>query len=35
MKYKSGFFILLFALSDMAYAEDSKELSAGAISCGQ
>ncbi|MGJ0429120.1 hypothetical protein [Methylobacter sp.] len=32
MKRKAGFFILSFALSGMAYAEDSKELSAAAMS---
>jgi hypothetical protein len=35
MKRKAGFFILLFALSGMAYAEDSKGLSAAAMSCGR
>jgi hypothetical protein len=35
MKRKAGYFILLFALSGMAYAEDSKELSAAAMSCGR
>ncbi|MEF3074819.1 hypothetical protein V2P20_07260 [Methylobacter sp. Wu1] len=32
MKRKAGFFILSFALSGMAYAQDSKELSAAAMS---